>query len=646
MEILKKINITTEDLGKCKAKLTLSEENSFTKVVFEYDLPDTTIQDDCKITIKLSELPLKTWAPHLTPTDNHIMDRHIFRTPAIIYGFENQTVIMMPDVEIMDNQGYSYYIDQDSTKGEMYIGLSKSKVAEHILYHRDSGATYKEGKVYISFYIMQTNEVLENPYRIILDYFWNKYGSKEFCYDLTQMANLDVYVKHTYDWAFKNWKDVVWQEFELNGITVGAPTMIVRALQSPNYGKSVDEREIRSIWNQAWFCTMRSASGLYRYAKRTKNTQLINYANMTKELVLNFPQDDGLFKTVIATEMGNESGKYASKGWNTAYFGNSDRNPITNDIKNAPYHIADMSFASYYMLIWYSELEKDARLLDYAKKYADKLLSLQDEKGFFPSWIHEDQEVVDILTEGSENAISTVFLLKLFEITKDDKYYDSAKKSIDALEIEIIPNGRWEDFETYWSCSNYGVWNLGKKFERNNMYKQCNLSMFYTAWAYLELYNITNDKKTLQKGRIVLDEMLMTQSSYQPKQIPIPVVGGFGVMNADAELNDARQSLFAEVILKYGELLDFNEYKQRGKAALIKSFAMMYCEENKQAKIAWEKTWSFFNDKDYGFNMENYGHDGVIDKENLGIGEFTIYDWGNGAGAEAYERILAHNLFF
>ena len=40
--------------------------------------------------------------------------------------------------------------------------------------------------------------------------------------------------------------------------------------------------------------------------------------------------------------------------------------------------------------------------------------------------------------------------------------------------------------------------------------------------------------------------------------------------------------------------------------------------------------------------MENYGHGGVTGSEGIGIGEFTIYDWGNGAAAEAYSRIVDH----
>lgn len=38
--------------------------------------------------------------------------------------------------------------------------------------------------------------------------------------------------------------------------------------------------------------------------------------------------------------------------------------------------------------------------------------------------------------------------------------------------------------------------------------------------------------------------------------------------------------------------------------------------------------------------MENYGHGGSTSPEGEGMGEFTIYDWGNGAASEAYNRVL------
>lgn len=164
--------------------------------------------------------------------------------------------------------------------------------------------------------------------------------------------------------------------------------------------------------------------------------------------------------------------------------------------------------------------------------------------------------------------------------------------------------------------------------------------MYFTALAFWEAHRATQNNTYLTSGTRVSDELLMTQSSYQPSAFTVPVIGGFGVLNSDAELNDTRQSLFSILILQYGKALNNQEYIQRGLAALRISFSMMYCPENPQAKVQWEKVWPFFNEKDYGFNMENYGHNGEITNEGVEIGEFTIYDWGNGAASEAYLRLL------
>jgi hypothetical protein len=122
----------------------------------------------------------------------------------------------------------------------------------------------------------------------------------------------------------------------------------------------------------------------------------------------------------------------------------------------------------------------------------------------------------------------------------------------------------------------------------------------------------------------------------------VNVLGGFGVMNADAEWNDARSSLFAELIIRYGRALDEEEYVQRGLAAMRSSFVMMYCPENPKTRAQWEKKYPWLGPEDFGFTMENYGHDGETAPDATGLGVFTIYDWGNGAASEAYERLLDH----
>ncbi len=639
-------------LGPYEAQISYSRvSGNILKASISFSLKDTIRQDDWQVNITPAFSPIFNWASHLTPTDKHIIAQHVFRSPALIVASGEKQIAIIPDLDILKRGSpVDWYMDMDATKNILTLGLCKSKVQEHVLYVRKSGAVYPPGKIEFGFYILISSKKdnLFNPWRDVTSFLWKKWGEKEYESTASKHKSLEQYVVHTYNWAFSSWKENTWQEFTLNGEQVGAPVFIVNTTQSPNYPGKVNEREFRSIWNQAWFSSLRSAQGLYRYAKRVNNPKLLDFALKTKDLALSFPQNKGFFPGLIATEMQSidiEGKKYnRSKGWDTFYFGNSNRNPYTWDARVSPYHILDMSFTANQMLLWYSELEPDKRLLDYSISYANALLKKQSNNGFFPGWLSLDSlEPMDHLNQSPESAMSVTFLLKLYETTKNGIYLKSALKGMNAIIKSIIMAGRWEDFETYWSCSRYGSDNLvGKKVERNNQFKQNTLSIYWTAEALLNCYKVTGVKKYLRYGERSIDELLMYQAIWQPPYIYVPAIGGFGVMNADGEWNDSRQSLFAELIIRYGVELNKEEYIQRGLAALSASFEMMYCPENLKMKEQWEKVWPFFDEKDYGFMMENYGHDGVTGAEGIGIGEFTIYDWGNGAASEAYNRIVDH----
>lgn len=97
-------------------------------------------------------------------------------------------------------------------------------------------------------------------------------------------------------------------------------------------------------------------------------------------------------------------------------------------------------------------------------------------------------------------------------------------------------------------------------------------------------------------------------------------------MNADAEWNDARQSLFAPLYFEMFRETNEREYLERGLSALRASFSMMYCPENAALARAYEERFPFFGPESYGFMMENQGHDPATP-----IGTFTIYTWGPGS---------------
>lgn len=650
--VINSIEIDKLGMEDSEYNLEKIDENTL-RVEFTFSLEDSIQQDDLQIRIKPSFIPNFNWAPHLTPTDKHIIDQHVFRTPTLIATNAEKGIAIIPDINLIPKEGMPrWYMDLDAQANVLTIGLSNTHVTDHVLFERKGGAVFPRGEIKIGLYIMNyaNKEELDNPFRKPLDFFWTNWGQKEFETRNTIKNDLEPYVKHTYNWAFDSWSKYVWQEFTLNGTRVGAPCFIVNTTQSPNYQGEVNFREFLSIWNQAWFSSLRSASGLFRYAKRTNNLELLEKAKLSKELALSAPQKNGFFYGLIATEMEDvtiEGKNYRrSKGWNTHYWGNSNRNPYTWDPRHAPFHVLDMSWTALLMARWYDELEQDERLLNYARTYADALLKKQTPDGYYPGWLDlKTLQPMQHLNDSPESSMSVTFLLKLYEITKDNIYKTSALKAIDRIIEDVVLTGRWEDFETYWSCCRWGSEDhVGKKVERNNMYKQCNFSMFWTAEALLEVYKLTNEDKYLKIGQRVLDELLMTQASWQPPYIYVKALGGFGVLNADGEWNDSRASLFAETIVRYGKELDNKEYIQRGISALHSAFTMMYCPENLVTKKQWEKVWPFFNEKDYGFTMENYGHGGVATEAGEGMGEFTIYDWGNGAAAEGYNRMLDHNM--
>ncbi|MCP4709574.1 MAG: hypothetical protein GY869_13185, partial [Planctomycetes bacterium] len=639
-------SIEFDNLGDAQPRIFVEKKQpDMVHIRLVFDLLDDINQDDWQINIKPAFQPDFHWSPHLTPTDDTIIDQHCFRSPALIVRSENKSLTLIPDLHLIKQTTPTrWYLDLNAPKNTLTLGMSDYDVERGLFYVRKHGAAYPAGKVEIGFYLFTSNNPteLENPFRRSLAFLWQNYGQDLFESGLPLKPQLEPYIRHTYNWAFNTWADSIWQEFELDGKTVGAPVFIVNVTQSPNYPGPINEREFRSIWNQAWFSSLRSASGLFRYARRTGDQDLLEKSLLTKELALAAPLNQGFFDTVIATEMetieidGQNCNR--SKGWQTAFWGNSDRNPVNRppgqprirDCSIAPYHVLDMSWTTLLMLRWYEELEEDSRLLDYAQTYAHNLLKLQDPDGFFPAWLNKSTlKPLGIIDQSPETSMSVTFLLKLYQLTSDQKYKTAALKAMDAVINDIVSQGRWEDFETYWSSSSYCSSDLiGKKITRNNMYKQCNFSIFWTAEALFEAYKTTGSQKYLKIGQQVLDELLMTQASWQPPYMYVNVLGGFGVMNCDGEWLDSRQSLFAEIIVKYGLELNHDEYIQRGLAALRSSFVMMYCPENPQTKLQWEKRHPFFGPEDYGFTMENYAHGGRTSPEGVGMGVFTIYDWG------------------
>ncbi|MCJ7484549.1 MAG: hypothetical protein MUQ25_00080 [Candidatus Aminicenantes bacterium] len=626
-------------------------EDGWQRVRMTWDVPVAIVQDELSVRFDLEFEPEFWWAPHLAPEEGYVVGQHVFRSPAIIAARGPLTVVVVPDLEIVGEKPENpWFMDYDAPRRKMWLGMVKTEIPEHVLFKKAPGMTFAPGKVELGFYVTAYNDraAVRNPWSKAAAFLWKRWGRPLFNKGEPTAAPLLSYVRRTYDWAFDGWGKFVWQEFDLGGTRVGAPQFIVNVSQSPNYPGPWYQREFLSIWNQAWFSSLRSASGLYRYARSVNDEALLRKARLTKELALAAPMKDGLFPAVIGTENAivevDGQKLRRPRGWDKARWSNSDRTPDEHGITPDWYHVLDSSWTALLMLRWHQELEKDARLMAYARAYGERLITLQEADGFFPGWLHPETHVPGpIMNQTPETSLSVTFLLKLAEVTGEAKFREAAIRAMDAVLSEIVPQGLWLDFETYWSCCGWGREKyLGRKIERNAMHKQNTFSMFWTAEALLAAYKATGRASYLEWGRRTLDELSMAQQVWQPPFIYVPALGGFGVMNSDGEWNDSRETLFAELFLDYSLETDEPAYFERGVAALKSGFIMMYCPENPAVKSMWEKVYPWFGPEDYGFTMENYGHGGRTSPEGEGMGVFTIYDWGNGAAAEAAMRILDH----
>jgi len=505
--------------------------------------------------------------------------------------------------------------------------------------------TFQPGPVELAFYVhvFRDTTAVRNPFGPVRRFLWDEFADQSFR-GARGNAAFDHYAGLAHSWAEGPWRDRFWQEFELNGEAAGGPLMLVDASWSPsNTAGAWVQREQPGIWNQAWFSSIRCALGMHQRGARLGDPGLVQRARQVLALTLAAPQQNGLFPTVFeATEPVRLSeGRGLDVDWTAARWTNSNRVPTELGVTQDHYHVADMSWTALWLTRWYNEVEQDPRILTFVKAYADRLVALQTPLGYFPAWLHPQTQVsAGVLNNSVESAASAWFLLEFARINPDPRYVPAAEAALSVMLNGPVPVGRWEDFETYWSNNNIGRFtNVGLRFLRNGVFKQNTLGMYWVAGACLEAYRTTGSQTYRDWGARVVDELCMWQQVWRPPFMYVPTLGGFGVMNADAEWNDARQSLCAELFLDWSRELDDDQLWDRGVAALRASFAMMYTASNPEAERQWEARYPFFSVLDEGFTMENYAHYEVPGPNGEGMGDFAIWTWGAGAAAQSWERI-------
>ncbi|MBK8979246.1 MAG: hypothetical protein IPM29_25395 [Planctomycetes bacterium] len=621
------------------------EPLDWVRVGVVWDLGQPVAIDELAIPLNLALVPDFHWVQHLSPVPGSIAAQQVWRSPAVIAAQGARQLAIVPDLDFVGRApGGPWFLDYDAPARRITLGMSDYAVPAHVLFQKVPGMRVGPGAVTLAFRLHVSDDGGRHgdPFGAVTKLLWDRYAEPLWQAGEPRGTALDRYALEGYGWLDR-WPGRAWHEFHLNGQRVGGVQQILDLTWSPNWRPAPFPLRWE-IWNQAWFSSLRSGLGMYRWGQSLGQPDLIDRAKAIKSLALSAPQRDGLFPSVFVVDMQGRSrgAPPLAADWEQGGWTGSDRTPFERGIGRDWYHLVDCSTTAAWMLRWFREVEQDPALLAYVGRYVDGVLELQQADGFFPTWVDPiTLQPSALLDDSPATSLTAGLLLDWATLSGDDRAPRAALRALDAVLADPVPVGRWEDFETYWSDSDLGrLTNVGQRFARNGVFKQNTLCMFWTAEALLKAFRATRDARYLGAGRRVLDELSMWQQVWQPPFMPVPTLGGFGVMNADGEWNDARQSMFAELYLDY--YLEFGEPElfQRGVTALRCAHTLHYGPSNPDLQPMWEQVYPFLGLADYGFANENHAHFGRSMPAGTGLVYFTIFDWGAGAAAEAASRIL------
>ena len=216
----------------------------------------------------------------------------------------------------------------------------------------------------------------------------------------------------------------------------------------------------------------------------------------------------------------------------------------------------------------------------------------------------------------AESGAVTQFLFELYKNDANPRYLQAALKGLSFVDRDVVPNRKWFDFETFWSCSP----KLVALDDRTRQWPANNLALIHTVDAICACRTkslITLNTLRREKRCWIICSFTaagVTNPVLDNLTSPVMLLGGFTTQNSDGEWSDARQSLAGDVILRYYRVTGKSEYLERGVEALRSQFP-----------ISPSENWAH----------KAYGGKAVV----------SSFHWGTGSGLAGIEMHEAY-LFF
>ncbi|MFW9880433.1 MAG: hypothetical protein ACFFG0_45770 [Candidatus Thorarchaeota archaeon] len=601
--------------------------------------------------VLLDDKPDFTWVPHIRPKEHYVIGDHVFRSPVVIYKNGNYSFALIPDLKTLgQNHPFRTFLDLNlkpqnkNDKPSISYGFGNYRPIKHYLFKHLVNKKWiisENTDLTFRYYIIVFREksVLE-ILQFINKFLWEKYGRRFFYSSIKpQVLPYQINVDEGFKALFERHK--FWGDFKINNVLcggfwlrtwIGANKMPIKFF-SPNQIKDffnlhTNLQRIAVLWNNAWFLNIRSTYGLRFFGDYWKNEDFIKKSDQMVNTIIELPRINGIFPSLVLPASYNAT-EYSVINGSKAFFYMDE------------FNLVDADLAMYWALKFYQDFNpKNNRIIQKSKELLELIIILQLENGAIPTFIDFDQNKKtpiikkDLINSASSGA-SLMFLLEYYKIIKDERILPVCEKIAEYIKTNIIPHDKWHDFEPFYSCT-YPLYSTYDCFTQSNVMNT--LCIYWCAEGFKEFYKITGDIEYLNSGERVLAVLSLFQQIWDMPYISYNTFGGFGVQNADAELNDARQGLFVKTYMEYYIETGKWEYMERGIAALRASWALQLLEEYKELCPGNLEGIPTIDGVDRGCLFENYGHNGRDQR----IAGYIMFDWGLGTAAMATAYAKKH----
>jgi hypothetical protein len=226
-----------------------------------------------------------------------------------------------------------------------------------------------------------------------------------------------------------------------------------------------------------------------------------------------------------------------------------------------------------------------------------------------------------------------MFMALLANVDPDERWLATASRMADFVESQVLPEHRWYDYETFFSCSKQAS---DPRDPRTGVLPQNSQSKWWAAEGMRLLAELTGDARHLVLLNRCLEDLIWHQQVWNAPYLSIDTFGGFGSMNTDGEWNDARQGCIAPVLMDSYLLTGDPHHFERGVAALRACYTTML---HPAMRAVAPGNMARYREQDRGAIYENYAHLGF---DRLCAG-YLEPDWG--AGTAAWATAHAANFY-